>query len=52
MIRASPNEPLFFEYVWPPIAAERAAADPVDAWNAGLVGYDVDDVREIKTRVP
>ena len=52
MIRANPGGPLFFKYVWPPTAAERAAPDPVDDWNAGLVGYGVEDIREIKTRAP
>jgi hypothetical protein len=52
MLRANPNDPLFFEYVWPPTVAERAAPDPGDDWDAGLVGYGVDDIRQIKTRVP
>lgn len=52
MIRANPNDPLFFEYVWPPTAAELAEPDPIDDWDADLVGYGVDDIRDLKRRGP
>jgi hypothetical protein len=45
---AGPDEPLFFEYVWPATAAELAMPDPIDDWDAGLVGYAVDDIRDIE----
>jgi hypothetical protein len=52
MIRANPDDPLFFEYVWPPTLADLADPDPIYDWDAGLVGYGVDDIRDIKRRVP
>jgi hypothetical protein len=52
MLIAAPGDPLFFEYVWPLTVAELAEPDPADDWDAGLVGYGVDDIRDIKRRVP
>jgi hypothetical protein len=52
MIRANPDDPLFFEYVWPPTLADLLVPDPIDDWDAGLVGYGVEDIRDMKRRVP
>jgi hypothetical protein len=38
--------------VWPPTVGELAEPDSVDDWDAGLVGYGVDDIRDMKRRVP
>lgn len=49
---AADDDALFFEYIWPPTAAELAEPDPIDDWDAGLVGHAVDDIRDIKRRGP
>jgi hypothetical protein len=42
----------FLEYVWPPDLQAVEKPDPIDDWHAGLVGYGVDDIRDIKGRGP